>query len=60
MAKLVKTSFKKGYAYVKKFCREMVRLNQSAIAHSYCKFLKNHIHLIPTEALEAETWKKSI
>ena len=48
----------KGYAYIRKFCQEIVKLNQSTIAHSYCKFVK--IGLIPEEALEIDTWKKSI
>ena len=60
LAKLVKNSFKKGYSYVRKFCQEMVKLNSSTIVHSYCKFIKNHIGLIPEEALELDSWKKSI
>ena len=51
LSKLVKNSFRKGYGYIRKFCQEMVKLNSSTIVHSYCKFLKNHIHLIPEEAL---------
>jgi dynein heavy chain len=43
----IKNSFKKGYNYIKKFCREMIKLNESTIVHSYCKFVKNHIDLIP-------------
>lgn len=58
--KLIKNSFKKGYNYIKKFCREVVKVNQSALIHSYCKFLKNYITIIPQEALEADTWKKAI
>ena len=60
LAKMVRNSFRKGYAYIRKFCQEMVKLNQSTIVHSYCKFVKNHIGLIPEEALEIDTWKKSI
>ena len=46
LVSLIKGSFKKGYAYVKKFCREVVKLDKSTIAHSYCKFVKNHADLI--------------
>lgn len=60
LVRLVKTSFKKGYAYIKKYCKEVVKLNQMPIVHSYCKFIKNHIGMIPQQAMEAETWKKSI
>ena len=51
LVKLVKSSFKKGYTYIKKYCREVVKLNQMTIVHSFCKFLKNHIRLIPLQAL---------
>lgn len=44
---MVKSSFKKGYFYVKKFCREMVKTNQLTLTHSYCKFIKNSIKIIP-------------
>lgn len=47
IVKLVKSSFKKGYHYVKKFCREMVKVNESALVHSFCKFLKNYINIVP-------------
>ena len=60
LVSLIKGSFKKGYAYIKKFCREVVRLNPSTVAHSYCKFVKNHVDMIPEESLEYDTWKKSI
>lgn len=38
----------------------MVKVNESALIFSFCKFLKNYINLIPQEALEAETWKKPL
>lgn len=60
LVKLVKYSFKKGYSYIRKFCREVVKINESTIIHSYCKFLKNYIKIVPHEALDAETWKKAL
>lgn len=38
----------------------MVKLNQNTLVHSYCKFLKNSVEIVPQEALDAETWKKAL
>jgi hypothetical protein len=47
----MKQSFQKGYAYIKKHCKEKIKLNTNSLVHSYCKFVKNYIKVIPEQAL---------
>jgi hypothetical protein len=44
---LVKYSFKKGHAYIKKFAKEIIKVNVSTLVSSYCKFIKNVIRGTP-------------
>ena len=60
LSNLVKNSFKKGYVQLKKFMKEVVTLNASTLAHSYCKFIKIMAKKIPEESLNSEVWKKAI
>ena len=57
---LVRISFRKGFAAFKRHMREVVKLNASTLAYSYCKFVKNMIKVLPEESLHSEVWKKAI
>ena len=60
LVNIVRHSFKKGYAFYRKFTKEIVKLNASTLAHSYCKFVKNMIKVLPEESLNSDVWKKAI
>jgi hypothetical protein len=47
LVNIVRHSFKKGFAFFKKFTKEIVKLNASTLAHSYCKFVKNMVKALP-------------
>ena len=44
---LVRISFRKGYAAYKRYLRDVVKLNAATLVHSYCKFVKNMIKILP-------------
>lgn len=60
LVNLVRNSFKKGYIQLKKFMKEVVKLNASTLAHSYCKFIKIMVKKIPQDSLNSDLWKKAI
>lgn len=48
---LVRLSLRKGFPSLKKYMREVIKLNSATLAHSYCKFVKNMIKILPEEAI---------
>lgn len=60
LTNLVRSSFKKGYGFFKKIAKEIVKLNATTLAHSYCKFVKNMIKIVPEESLNSDLWKKAL
>lgn len=57
---LVRVSFRKGFTAMRKYMKEMVKLNAATIAHSYCKFVKNMIKTLPEESINSDLWKKAL
>ena len=60
LAYIVRYSFKKGFNFMTKLARVVIRLNTATLAHSYCKFVKNVIKNIDPDKLDTEVWKKAI
>jgi hypothetical protein len=50
---IVRFSFKKGYVFLKKFTKEVVKLNASTLAHSYCKLVKNMVKIVTEASLSS-------
>lgn len=47
LVSMVRLSLRKGFPSLKKYMREVVKLNASTLAHSYCKFVKNMVKMVP-------------
>lgn len=56
---LVKSSYKKGIAYIRKNCREMLPSSAYGLLLSYCKLVRFQLKEEPVAAhLQKESWKK--
>lgn len=57
---LMRYSLRKGLVFLRKFAKEILRLNAATLAHSYCKFVHAIAPLLTEDALAGDLWKKAL